>query len=320
VSVCAGQQFSGYVVFITTDNPTGYPQVALLPASAVAAKNATILSGLRGWNQYPRLSRDRAEVIWGSGTEYGLNTPPTLTHLFKVATNLSGSSQIYQPVRLTNNPSDLTETAGDWSPDDSQILVEYSWHSRSAGKAADYTRLAVVNRDGSKWTPLMDNRSVGYNDYFAKWNPVDPNVILFMSDRDSHFGFYTYRFDTNAAQQINGLPDLAGATGNAPSWASDGKSFYYEAQIDGAIWMVSATVNGDYQQLFQINLVDTVFYSGVYEYVQCVNGPNPGYLACTRSASQGDCISITNNGNDHQDITDVGSELRGIYHWMPDWK
>jgi hypothetical protein len=217
---------------------------------------------------------------------------------------------------------DITESAGDWSPDNSKILVEYSWHSREAGKAADYTRLAVVDNNGSNWTPIMDDRTYGYNDYFARWNPVDPNLILFVSDRNFTSGeapgFYIYQFDSDYVQPLS-LPPYAGATGNGPSWASDGQSFYYEAQLD-AVWMVRATLDGKYDKLFQINLIDTVYYTGVYEYVQCVNGPDADYLACTRTTALGDAITITRTGDDRWDVTDVGSEVRGIYHWMPDWK
>jgi len=325
VGVCVAQDqqpHTGYIAFISSDNPTGYPQVALLPASANASKDATFLSALIGWNQYPRLSRDRAEVIWASGVEYGLHTPPSVTHLYKVATNLTSSSTVYKPVRLTQNKMDLTESAGDWSPNSSKIVVEYSWHSRDAGRAADFTRLAIVDNDGANWSPIMDDRTVGYNDYFARWNPVDPNIILFVSDRNTTGGvdpnFYLYNFDTDFAQPLN-LPKYAGATGNGPSWAADGQSFYYEALLD-EVWMVRATIDGNYEKLFQINLVDTVYYSGVYEYVQCVNGPDAGYLACTRTSTKGDAITITQSGDDQWDVTDMGNEVRGIYHWMPDWK
>jgi len=259
-------------------------------------------------------------VVWASGTEFGPKAPPSLTHLWKVSTNLS--SVVYTPIRLTSNGPELTEICGDWSPDDSKIVVEYSLHNTSAGRAQDYQRLAVVNRDGTGWTALMDNKTVGYNDYFAKWNPVDSNVILFYSDRNSSDGFYYYRFDTNNATLIPRIPPLASATGNSPSWASDGKTFYYEAFLgDGQIWMVRTTLEGNFIfPVFQIKLVNTVSYTGVYEFIQCVNGPNADYLACCRSAYKGDAVSITTDGQAYYDLTSVGNEVRGFINWMPDWK
>jgi hypothetical protein len=41
-------------------------------------------------------------------------------------------------------------------------------------------------------------------------------------------GFYLHHLNTNQTTLISGLPPLAGATGNGPTWAPDGTSFYYE--------------------------------------------------------------------------------------------
>jgi Tol biopolymer transport system component len=319
--MCQQPTLSGSIVFMTSDNPTKRVQVAILPASATAKDLPMILSNFNSWNQFPRLSRDQMTVIFGSGVEFGVNVPPTLTHLFVVPTD--GSAV---PHRLTKNDMNITEFSCDFSPNDTKLVIEYSLGNRSAEHAEYNTRLATVNRDGSDWTYLMNDITKSYNDYFARWNPVDPNILLFLSDRsgDGSVGIYYYRFDTGMAYEIPNLPPVAGATGNSPTWSSDGQRFFYEAEFsDQSVYMMVATLEGDHQKLFEVNLVNTSSAYGVIEYIQCVNGParddDSDYFVCTQSGPKGDSISLISlDGILLRDITPTGPSR--IVRWEPDWK
>jgi len=124
----------------------------------------------------------------------------------------------------------------DWSPDGRQIVFT----SPCEKDELDYkgSRLYIASVDGSSLRPLI---TIPGGDFDPAWNPIDKNIIAFVSYRENNRPhLFIYHLDTN---QVEGL-SASTAYDRAPEWSKDGKSLLFQKVFNGI------------SQIYTINLED----------------------------------------------------------------
>ena len=113
----------------------------------------------------------------------------------------------------------------DWSPDGSQIVFT----SPCEKDDLDYkgSRLYITSVDGTALRPL---NTIPGGDFDPAWNPVDPNIIAFVSYRENNRPhLFLYSLDTNQVESLS----ASTAYDRAPEWSNDGNMLLFQKVFNG---------------------------------------------------------------------------------------
>ena len=115
-----------------------------------------------------------------------------------------------------------------WSPDGTRIAFE----SGITGPVGFYTRIFIVNRDGSGLRQLTPETTDYTSDYGPSWSPDGTRLVF------SRFGELTIINPDGFGLTSLGIP------GAYPAWSPDGTQIAYDLRVDGIRAIYLADANG----------------------------------------------------------------------------
>jgi Tol biopolymer transport system component len=164
---------------------------------------------------------------------------------------IDGESHPFRMDREGRNKRDLTPESKEFA---------YGFSASPDGKRIAYHknyRVYVADADGSH-ARLIDTRQP-FN-FVPQWSP-DGAWLLFLSGEHYNCHPHVVRADGGVVRKLADrgsyrgvveyldVPDFHGGSSDVPVWAADGRSIFYTAQIDGAVELMRATLDGKVERL-----------------------------------------------------------------------
>lgn len=199
-----------------------------------------------------------------------------------------------------------------WSPDGKQIA--YTCQVQPGGSDPGYSRICLMNADGSDVRELPQTPSTGLSDTQPAWSPDGRQIAIARGVRDERAVFV---MEANGADARQVTP--WSLRGGQPDWSPDGKLLVFYSNRDGP-HDVSAnlyTVAPDGSHLKQI----THARGGRVQYLSASFSPDGRWIAAGRtpgvgSAGNADVYVMRPDGSGMRDVTHSAIWDSGV-DWGP---
>jgi Tol biopolymer transport system component len=190
----------------------------------------------------------------------------------------------------------ICRSVPEWSPDGKRIA--FQCQVQPSGADPGYSRICLMNADGSRVQQLPQTPATGLSDGAPAWSPNGKELAFDRGVRDQH-AIFLMNPDGSDARQLTPWSLAAGQ----PDWSPDGKELVFYSNFEGSP-SVSAnlyTVRADGTGLHRL----TQASGGKVQYLSASFSPDGQWIAFGRSPGTGPNADVYVMEADGSDVTDV---------------